>query len=259
MNKFLKQLNIIIMICVFVIFSGCENNDEKNILKVGTSAELYPLNFKENQELKGYEIDVLKEIGLRSGLKIEYKISKFSGLFGMLDSSKIDTIAHQIAITDDREKIYNFSIPYVYSDYKLIYKGNSKKNINDLKGSKVGAVIGALATQKLKEISEKENLQLEIKEYDTIASMDMDLNSQKISARLGSFLHTRGIIQKNKLNFSIMEQSITFEKSGFIFKKENKEKLKKVNQALSEMKKDGTLKKISIRWFKDDITKEKEI
>lgn len=93
-----------------MVFTGCgnkaatttANNDstkKDKVIRVGTSGEYLPWTFKEGGELKGFEIDVWNEIGKRTGYKVEFKVSKFSGLFGMLDAGQIDTIAHQISTT----------------------------------------------------------------------------------------------------------------------------------------------------------------
>lgn len=63
-------------------------------MTVGIEGDFYPFCFTENDESKGFEIDVLNEIGKRAGYKVEYVVSDFTGLFGMLDSGEIDTVGH---------------------------------------------------------------------------------------------------------------------------------------------------------------------
>ncbi len=40
----------------------------------------------------------------------------------------------------------------------------------------------------------------------------------------------------------------------FVKKDENKEKIEKINKALDDMKKDGTLQSISKKWFGENVT-----
>jgi len=90
-------------------------SEGKTKVVVGTSASYRPWAFQENDEVKGFEMDVWKEIANRNNYELEFKLGKFSGLVGMLDAGEIDTVAHQMSITEEREKKYYFSEPYAYS------------------------------------------------------------------------------------------------------------------------------------------------
>jgi putative S-methylcysteine transport system substrate-binding protein len=109
MKKF-KMLLLGILLGTLFIACGKEGS-KKEVIKVGTSGGYFPFTYTENDELKGFDIDVWNEIGKRMGKEIEFKQAKFSGLFGMLDTGKIDTISNQITITDKRLEKYDFSVP----------------------------------------------------------------------------------------------------------------------------------------------------
>lgn len=118
-----------ILCCVLAagLLAGCaggkketkENNtakDEKKVMTVGIAGDFYPFCYTENDESKGFEIDVLNEIGERAGYEVKFVVADFTGLFGMLDSGKIDTVGHSVAITEARQEKYLISDPYVYSN-----------------------------------------------------------------------------------------------------------------------------------------------
>ena len=112
-------------LCMSVL-TGCSSEKEETAVKseaneklvVGVSTEYFPWCFKENDENKGFEVDVWNEIGKRAGFDIEYQTAKFSGLVGMLDAGKIDTVAHQMSTTEERRAKYDFTDTYtkVYKD-----------------------------------------------------------------------------------------------------------------------------------------------
>ena len=58
----------------------------------------------EDDKLVGYEVDIWNEIAKRNGFELEYTTAQLSGLFGMLETGKIDTILSQITITDERKE-----------------------------------------------------------------------------------------------------------------------------------------------------------
>ena len=64
-------------------------------VRVGVSGDFYPFCYKENDQLKGFEIDLWEQLAQMNNWKLEYTVADFSGLFGMLDTGKIDTVARQ--------------------------------------------------------------------------------------------------------------------------------------------------------------------
>ena len=60
------------------------------------------------------------EIGKRNDYKIEYVTANFSGLFGLLETGRIDTISNQITMTDERKAKYLFADPYVVDGAQTI-------------------------------------------------------------------------------------------------------------------------------------------
>ena len=165
-----KFLAIIVAMAVLgmVAFAGCGKNETntanvpaQKVIKVGTSGDYPPYCFKQNDQLQGFEIDTWNEIGKRAGYKIEFKVGKFSGLFGMLDAGQIDTIAHVISTTPERTQKYDFTEPYAYSAYQFFVKKDSPLNIlEDFRGKKIGAYLGGNGEKTIKEINEKYNMNI---------------------------------------------------------------------------------------------------
>ncbi len=263
------------LISVLAVFSfvGCsskkeetqtkEAKDTEKVIKVGTSGEYFPWCFKKEDNLQGFEIDVWNEIGKRSGYSVEFKVSKFSGLMGMLDAGQIDTVAHQISITPEREEKYDFSDTYAYSGYSLVVKNDSTfKTLKDFKGKKVGCVLGGNGERTLRDLNSKNDLNLEIVTYDG-TPMEKDVELGRIDAAWYGSIKAKTTIEKEKLNLKLMESNHVYEINKYPFEKvskkaENKQKIEDVNKAIASMKEDGSLKELSIKWFEEDITLEKK-
>ena len=125
--------NIFLTIISFALIAlslvGCTSSkeinqvsDNKKTITIGTSGGYYPFTFSDNGKLSGFEIDVWNDIGKRLGYNVEFKTASFSGLFGMLESGKVDTLANQITISDERKEKYYFTEPTVYSGAQIIVK-----------------------------------------------------------------------------------------------------------------------------------------
>lgn len=121
-------------------------------VKVGMSGRYFPFTFVKQDELQGFEVDVWNEIGKRNDYKVEFVTANFSGLLGLLETGRIDTISNQITITDARKAKYLFSDPYVIDSAQItVRKGNEAiKGIDDLAGKTVAVNLGSNFEQLLR-------------------------------------------------------------------------------------------------------------
>ncbi|WP_100065688.1 transporter substrate-binding domain-containing protein [Miniphocaeibacter massiliensis] len=235
---------------------GEDNKEGKTKIVVGTSASYKPWAFQENDELKGFEMEVWEEIAKRNNYDLDYKLGQFSGLIGMLDSGEIDTIAHQMSITPEREEKYAFSSPYAYSYYDLFVKEDSEfKTKEDLKGKKVGCWLGGNGEATLRAMNEKYNLGFEIITFDG-APMEEEVKIGRLDGLWQGEVKTNTVIEENGFPLRGLGDRETFEINAYPFRKDEKgEKMaKEVANTLEEMHKDGTLKKLSEKWFNLDVS-----
>ena len=250
-----------------LVFAGCgsinsEINQKSNEVKetksirIGTSGGYFPFTFVENDVLQGFEIDVWNEIGERLDYDVEFVTSKFSGLFGMLDTDRIDSISNQIAITEERKEKYIFTTPYVYDGAQLVVKtGNdSIKSLEDLKGKKVGVSLGSNYEQIIREFDV--NNEIEIITYDG-GAMEQEVALGRIDAFLMDKLSSVELIKKTGLDLQLAGDPVAFNENAFPFVKneKNEELIEKINTTIEEMRADGTLSEISEKWLEMDITK----
>ncbi len=144
-------------------------------VKVGMSGRYFPFTFVKQDKLQGFEVDMWDEIGKRNDYKIEYVTSNFSGLFGLLETGRIDTISNQITMTDERKAKYLFADPYVIDGAQItVRKGNdSIKGVDDLAGKTVAVNLGSNFEQLLRQYDK--DGKINIKTYDTGIEHDVAL------------------------------------------------------------------------------------
>lgn len=237
-----------------------KDDGEKRKLVVGTSGAYAPWAYQESDELKGFEIAVWEEIAKRNNYEIEYKLSKFSGLMGMLDANQIDSVAHQMSITPEREEKYLFTEPYAYSHYDFVVKEDSDiKTLEDLKGKKVGCWLGGNGEATLRQVNEDHDLNLEIVTYDG-APLETEVELDRIDALWQGEVKTKTIIEQEDLDLRFLGERLAFEVNAYPFNKDgdNADLLDDITATIKEMREDGTLKKLSEEWFGLDTTEKPE-
>lgn len=270
----LKKAVLLLLVCILAFgLVACTGSEEavetsetteqlgkKTKIRVGTSASYIPWAFQENDEVKGFEIDVWKEIAERNKYELEFKLGQFSGLVGMLDAGEIDTVAHQMSITPEREEKYYFSEPYAYSFYDLFVAEDSEfQTKEDLKGKKVGCWLGGNGEATLRQINEEYNLGLDIVTFDG-ASIEQELLIGRLDALWQGEIKTKTVIEDNDLTIRQLNEKLVYEINAYPFRKdeEGQKLAEEVAEAIKAMREDGTLQELSEKWFGIDTTQPEE-
>lgn len=269
-NKRIAML-LAVLVMGTMLFAGCAKKEEvkadetsaakeaEKVIRVGTGGTYNPWCFKENDKLQGFEVDVWNEIGKRAGYKVEFTVSKFSGLVGLLDAGQIDTVAHQMSITKERQEKYNFTEAYAYSKYDFIVKKDSPyEKIEDLKGKKVGAWLGGNGEKTLKELNEEYKLGLDMSFYDG-TPLEKEVEMGRLDACWQGAIKSQTVITQGNLDVKLMgaETEIGSEINAYPFAKneEGKAMSEEITKVIKEMHEDGTLTELSQKWFNLDTTK----
>ncbi|WP_428771894.1 amino acid ABC transporter substrate-binding protein [Vibrio sp.] len=224
-------------------------------VKVGMSGRYFPFTFVKQDKLQGFEVDLWDEIGKRNDYNVEYVTANFSGLFGLLETGRIDTISNQITITEARQAKYLFADPYVIDGAQItVRKGNDSINsIEDLYGKTVAVNLGSNFEQLLR--SYDKDGKINIKTYDTGIEHDVALG--RADAFIMDRLSTLELIKKTGLPLQLAGEPFETIQNAwpFVDNEKGRQLQAEVNKTLAEMRADGTLTRISEKWFDADITK----
>ena len=234
-----------------------ENTIKEDPIYVGMSGGYKPYTFiDESNELTGFDVDVWKEIGTRLSREVKFQTADFSGLFGLLDTGKITTIANQITVNEKRLEKYDFSEAYVYYGAQLVVKGDNDEivDLETLKGKKVGVSLGSNYEEMVREFDTNE--EIEVITYESYQASLQDVSLGRIDAVLNDKLAGVTAIKESGLNLKLGGEPVELMFNAFPFVKseENALLLEEVNTAIVEMRQDGTLQTISEKWFNIDIT-----
>lgn len=274
MNKLKKVLVLALStIMISAVFAGCGNSSSNKssgsskantldsvkkagVLKIGLEDSFPPMEFRDNKnQVKGFDVDMATEIGKKLGVKTQIVSTDFNGIILALKSGKFDAIISGMSITDERKKQIDFSEPYVMSGQIIIAK-NGNEAINksaDLKGKTVGVELGTTGQKSAEKLSGLK----EIKKYDKTTEALQDLLTGRLDAVIIDEPVGRYYISnpEKKGKYKVLNEKLTSEPMGIGFKKGDKEFEAAVQKAVNDLKKDGTLSKLSIKWFGTDVYK----
>lgn len=260
-----KKLISLLMCGVMSIMAltGCSGGEDKEaaseekVISVGCEATTPGwIQSTDNGELTGYDYDVWQEIGKRTGYKIEYKVMEWDGMWSMLDQGRLDSVGEQISMSPERKEKYNFSEPYAYNIYCLLSAKDNEElqTMDDLKtGMTISCETNTSDENIVNAIDKQFGIELKKTYYDGMSVQDVALGRCDLWPRA----ETSCIATVKEINdLKILGKTDILEINAYPFAKTKRgEKLsKEVSEAIKDMHKDGTLKKISEKWFGTDIS-----
>jgi len=252
-------------VMTLAVTAGCGSNtadkagDAGKKIVVGLDDNFPPMGFKnESNEIVGFDIDLAKEASKRLGREVEFKAIDWSSKEAELKSGRVDVLWNGLDITEKRKENMLFSDPYM-DNRQIIFVKKGRTDIKD-EASMAGKVIGTQSASSAEEYMDgstffRENVK-EVKKYSDFVSAFMDLENGRVDAVVGDEITGRYYMSKHPEALEAVDVAIgevsTF---GIGFAKDNQQLRDEVQKVLNEMKADGTMAKISEKWFGKDITK----
>ena len=223
----------------------------QDVLNVGSYPNNPPFEFKaESGNFEGFEVDIVTEAAKRAGMTVNIEGYDFQPLFAATSSKRIDVAISSITITPERLGSQSFTQPYYDSDMGVAAKTDGTvKGLADLKGKIVGVLSGSTGDKWSKENQEKYGFS-EVKGYNTQQDVLLDLTAGRVDGVVSDVPGMEYAFTKMQ-GLAVVERIKTGEQYGLMMTKDHP-LLGKINDALTEMKKDGTLQAIHKKWFGTD-------
>lgn len=225
-------------------------------ITVGMSGGYFPFTFVQQDELQGFEVDLMNAIGEELGRDVEFETMSFSGLIGALQAGRIDTVANQITITPEREDAFVFSEPYVYDGAQIVTREGNEDSIagpDDLSGKSVAVNLGSNFEDLLRELPNAD--EIDIRTYESNIEQDTALG--RVDAFVMDRVSSAQVIKESPLPLALAGSPFSEIRNAYPFRddEEGRALRDEINAALDTLREDGTLTEISQKWFDADITK----
>jgi polar amino acid transport system substrate-binding protein len=217
-------------------------------LNVGSFPNNPPFEFK-NQDgvFEGFEVDIITEAAKRAGMTVSIQGYDFQPLFSATSSGRIDVAISSITITKERLGSQSFTQPYYDSGMGLAARTDGVvKSLVDLKGKVVGSHSGSTGHKFLTENQEKYGFS-EVKGYNSQMDGLLDLAAGRVDGVVSDIPGLEYTFTKMK-GLGVVERITSSDQYGMMMTK-NSPLLAKINDALTAMKKDGTLQAFHKKWF----------
>ncbi|WP_342643641.1 transporter substrate-binding domain-containing protein [Rhodoligotrophos ferricapiens] len=264
-----------------LMLGGPVTAKEWTSVRIATEGAYAPWNFTEpSGQLGGYDVDVSRDLCRRMNVQCDIIAQDWDGIIPGLNAGKYDAIVAAMVITPKRQEAVDFTVPYAVGSrsfitlktsplaeikpeqkvYDLVKDADAlRKVIEELKPKLQGKVIGVQsATTHVQFMDEYLKGVAETREYKSAEAMILDLKSGRIDAVLDGIAFLGGTLNSpdgEELTFigPRFAGGLFGIGSAIAVRKSDPELRDKFNAALKEAIADGTLSKLSQKWFKLDI------
>ncbi|WP_078427200.1 transporter substrate-binding domain-containing protein [Alkalihalobacterium alkalinitrilicum] len=225
-------------------------------LVVGTQGTYAPITFyDENNELTGFDVELVRELGERLGLEVEFSTMDFDGILPALRNGQIDIAANDFSITEERKETFDFVIPHKYSYGSIIVRTEDVDNFesaHDLEGVKVA--LGSLTSNYA---MFADNIGADGVAYDGgVEAILRDI----INGNRDAYLNDRLVLHRTLKGFdddrlAVAEQvKYHATESAIIMLKGNTSLKERLDEVMQELLEDGTVARISEEFLGEDVS-----
>lgn len=232
--------------------STVENTDD--VLIIGVDDQFPPLGYRNDDgEIVGFDIDLAKATAELMDMELVVQQIDWSAKELELSQGNIDAIWNGLTITEERKDNMLFTDPYLDNDQVVVVKADSGiKTVAELENRIVGLQKGSSAEEAFEAADVYSSVE-DLVTYDENVSALQDLSIGRLDAVVVDSIVADWYIADTDSDFVVLEESLSPEEYGVAVAKDNTELQKKLNDALNEVKTNGTGAKISTEWFGKDI------
>jgi lysine-arginine-ornithine-binding protein len=257
-----KKLTTLILGAVALALAASPASAElKKKYRVATEGAYAPFNWVDpDGSLKGFDVDIAKELCARIKVECEIVAQDWDGIIPGLLAKKYDMIVASMSITEERKKKVDFTQKYYNTPAKFVAKkgaGIDPENKETMKGKKIAVQVSTIHEKFAKKMWGDV---AEIKSYDTQDNANLDLANGRVDLGMADSTALDEGFLKTDLgkDFEFVgpgynDPEIHGEGAGIAIRKGEDELRNALNNAIKEIRADGTYQKIQSKYFAYDI------
>jgi polar amino acid transport system substrate-binding protein len=204
----------------------------------------------------GWEYDAMAEIARRLNFTPVIENSSWDAMIPAVSEGQYDIGMTGITIRDDRREMVDFSDPYMRSQMVMLVRADEDRftdaaGFAALKDGLIAAQPGTTPFYvAVYEVLDGDEANPRIKLFETFGAGLQALRSGDVDLVLTDGTAGEGYVRANPDAFKLVGEPLGTEDFGFIFPK-GSDLVAPVNAAIAEMKADGTLDALNVKWFVD--------
>lgn len=233
--------------------SAANEGEAKKTLVMATNATFPPYEYYDGESIVGIDAEIAQAIADKLGMELKIEDMEFNSIINAVQNGSVDFGMAGMTVTEDRLKSVDFSDSYATGVQVVIVKEDSDiASVDDLTGKKIGVQLSTTGDIYASYTPDNGGFGEEnVEKYSKGADAVIALTQGKVDAVIIDNEPAKEFVKANE-GLKILETEFVSEDYAIAFAKNNTELKDKVNTALNELIKDGTVQKIIDKYIKAD-------
>lgn len=253
MKKITKVLAIVLALCfVCATFAGCGGETKQaekknsNELVMGTAAGFPPYEYvDDNGKVVGIDAEIAEAVAKKIGKTLVIKDMDFDSLLTAVQSGSIDVVFAGLTVNEERKQSVDFTQSYATGKQVVIVKeGSAIAKIDDLKGKKIGVQSGTTGDIYCTDDYGQDS----VKQYKEGSLAVAALQQDQVDCVVIDNEPAKAFVAANQ-GLKILETEYVSEDYAAAVAKNNGDLLKSIDNAMTELKSDGSIDKIISKYI----------
>ncbi|XJS10153.1 transporter substrate-binding domain-containing protein [Aerococcaceae bacterium WGS1372] len=265
-KKFITTMMLVSL--VFIPSFGVSAQEDDSLSRVedrghliaAISGTLYPSGYyNEDNELVGYNVDIIREVADRLGLEVEFMEMGVDGMLTSAKSGQVDLVVEGVQPTKKRKEDFLIGEPIKYSFTSIVVREEDNSGIESIEDFAGKKAAGGATTNYMQIASQ---LGAELVTYDNATNDQYFLD---VGSGRTDFIPNDYYLQKTSIDFfsdlGVKLGNVFYNPSfsAFVYNSESHALQEAIDEVLLDMKEDGTLAKISATYFNgEDVSVQQE-
>ncbi|SES28917.1 transporter substrate-binding domain-containing protein [Salipaludibacillus aurantiacus] len=230
--------------------TACGSTDAQSEVSVAVVQDYPPFEYIEEEELTGFDVDIIEAIADHQGFEVDWQIMRFDGIIPALQGNQVDAAVSAIGIREDRLEVVDFSDPYFESGLSLVVPAESDINeVEDLEGATIVGKQGTSGLELAREFADEYNGEVTILQEDAV--MYMEVESGNADAVINDYPSAAYKIAQDgdDAQLRIVGDRLTGEDYGIAVSKDAEGVLEQMNEGLEYLFESGKYDEIYDSYF----------
>ncbi|MGN8646171.1 transporter substrate-binding domain-containing protein [Gracilibacillus sp. HCP3S3_G5_1] len=256
-----KAITLVLISLIAVALVGCgagsedteASSESKEEISVAVVQDYPPFEYKVEEELTGFDVELVEAIAEKVDLAVNWEIMKFDGIIPALQANQVDAAVSAIGIREDRLEVVDFSDPYFESGLSLITLQDSAiESEEDLEGKTIVAKQGTSSLQLANELAEQYNG--EVTRLQDDATMYIELENGNADIVINDYPSVAYKINQDgeDSQLRIVGDKYPSEDYGIAISRGSEGLVEKINTGLQELKESGEYDEIYSKYFSEE-------
>ena len=217
------------------------------VLNIGSDTTYPPHEFIEDGVVKGFDVDVVAAICEKINCSANWVTTAWDGIFAALADGQFDMVVSGVSITEERDKIVDFSDPYIVVQQGVLMRvEDAGKTIDDFKSGalRLASQNGTTNAQLGEELVGRDNLQL----FDSFNNAVVAVRNGDADGVIIDSTSAAAYEQEFAGELAVEITGLSSDQLGLVFQ-EGDGIQDAFNEGLAEIKADGTLNQLVLKWW----------